>query len=97
MLADVRNLNGVGPELLHCDNGATVNGGLGNDEWIGILPAFEKFLLFDVLLEVGHAVDFRDERAFRRRRGRKQMVVLRGPRHKIIRGSVLDLAEGFAR
>src|SRR6516164_4464078 len=63
VLANVRDFGRVGLELLHSDNRAVLNGRSGNHKRVGVLPAFKKLLLLDVLLKVGHGIDSRYKRA----------------------------------
>ena len=64
VLADARNSGRIGSKLLHCNDGAALNGSLGDHKRVGIFPAFEKLLLLNVLLEMRHSVDSGDKLGF---------------------------------
>jgi hypothetical protein len=68
VLTDVRNFSCIRLEQLHRHNIFAVGRGFGDNKRVRIATALEQLLLFDVFLEVGHAIDFRDEGTFRGRR-----------------------------
>ena len=79
MPADVRDFRAVLRLAFHGYHRTLGNSSPRDNEWISILPALVKFLLFNHLLEVAHRENTRHESGFVGRWGRKQLSMGGGP------------------
>ena len=96
VLADIRNFDGVRPDLLHCHDSTLRNKGLGDDERVGMTAALQKFPLLDALLEARYRENARDKSALFGRWRCENFLVSRRPITKGFYRAFADLFEDLA-
>src|SRR5215813_12998852 len=96
MPTDIRNLCGVRFEKLHGNDGAIFDGRSRNDERIGISSTLQKLLLFEVSVEVLHAINSCNERALRGGGCGEQGMILLTPRAQFRILSYPTLSQRFS-